>query len=119
NTIPSAQARTLSDSETTRAQQALGQARMLVSSATGILGVATGKSSDHSGEAAVILYTDESRTVSVPTTVDGMRTIVIPTTARAVAYGSAPQNPFETGAVSLPSSVLAQAVTVKNQVAAN
>ncbi|HME58870.1 MAG TPA: hypothetical protein VKF63_11080 [Terracidiphilus sp.] len=119
NTIPSAQARTLSDTETARAQQALWQARMLVSSATGILGVATGKSSDHPGEAAVILYTDESRTVNVPSTVDGVRTIVIPTTARAVAYGSAPQNPFETGAVSLPSSVLAQAVTVKNQVAAN
>jgi hypothetical protein len=119
NTIPSAQARTLSDAETTRAQQALGQARMLVSSATGILGVATGKSSDHPGEAAVILYADENRTVSVPSTVDGVRTIVIPTTARAVAYGSVSQNPFEAGAVSLSSSVLAQAVTLKNQVAAN
>ncbi|HEY1210528.1 MAG TPA: hypothetical protein VGE85_14260 [Terracidiphilus sp.] len=119
NTIPSAQARTLIDSEITRAQQAIGQARILVSSATGILGVATGKSSDHPGEAAVIFYTDESRTVSVPTTVDGVRTIVIPATARAVANGSAPQNPFEAGAVSLSSSVLAQAVTVKNQVAAN
>jgi hypothetical protein len=119
NTIPSAQVRSLSDTEITRAQQALGQARMLVGSATGILGVSTGKSSDHPGEAAVILYTDESRTISVPSTVDGVRTVAIPTTARAVAYGSAPQTPFEAGAVSLPSSALAQAVTVKNHLAAN
>jgi hypothetical protein len=119
NTIPSAQARALSDAETARAQQALGQARMLVNSAAGILGVSTGKSSDHTGEAAVILYTDESRTVNMPSTVDGVRTIAIPTTARAVAYGSAPQIPFEPGVVSLPSSALAQATAVKNQVAAN
>jgi hypothetical protein len=117
NTIPSAQGRALSDTETARAQQALGQARMLVNSAVGILGVATGKSSDHSGEAAIILYTDESRTVNAPSTVDGVRTVAIPTTARAVAYGSAPRTPFEAGAVSLPSSALAQATSVKNQVA--
>jgi hypothetical protein len=119
NTIPSAQGRALSDAETARAQQALGPARMLVNSAAGILGVATGKSSDHPGEAAVILYTDESRTVSVPSTVDGVRTIAIPTTARAVAYGSAPKTPFDIGAVSLPSPALAQATTIKNQTAAN
>jgi hypothetical protein len=92
---------------------------MLVNSAAGILGVATGKSTDHPGEAAVILYTDESRTVTVPSTVDGVRTVMIPTTARAVAYGSAPRTPFEAGAVSLPSPALAQAASVKNQAAAN
>jgi hypothetical protein len=119
NTIPSAQSRALSDVESARAQQALGQARMLVNSAAGILGVATGKSSDHPGEAAVILYTDQSRTVSAPSTVDGVRTVVIPTTAFAVAFGSAPQIPYEAGAVNLPSSTLAQAVAVKNQVAAS
>jgi hypothetical protein len=119
NSISSAQARALSDTESARAQQAIGQARMLVNSTAGILGVATGKSIDHPGEAAVILYTDESRTVNVPSTVDGVRTIAIPTTARAVAYGSAPQIPFESGAVNLPSSALAQAVAVKNQVAAS
>jgi len=119
NTVPSAQARALSDAESTRAQQALGQARMLVNSAAGILGVATGKSNDHPGEAAVILYIDESRTVSAPSTVDSVRTIVIPATARAVAFGSAPQTPFEAGAVNLPSSALAQAVAVKNQVASS
>jgi hypothetical protein len=36
-----------------------------------------------------------------------------------VAWGSAPQVPLETGAVSLSSSALAQAVAVKNQVAAS
>jgi hypothetical protein len=119
NSIPAALSRTLSDAETARAQQALGQARMLVNSAAGILGVATGKSIDHPGEAAVILYTDEKMTVSVPAAVDGVRTVAIPTTARAVTYGATPQTPFESGAVSLPSSALAQAVAVKNQEAAN
>jgi hypothetical protein len=117
STIPAAQARALSDAENARAQQTLAQARMIVNSAAGILGVATGKSSDHPGEAAVILYTDESRTVSVPATVDGMRTIAIPTTARAVTYGSAPQTPFESGVPSLTAAALAQAVAVKNQAA--
>jgi hypothetical protein len=117
NTISSAQARALSDTESARSQQALGQARMLVNSAAGILGVATGKSSDHPGEAAVFLYTEESRTVSTPSMVDGVRTVVIPATALAVAFGSAPQTPFEAGAVNLPSPALTQAVAVKNQVA--
>jgi hypothetical protein len=119
NTIPSAQSLTLSDTEPARAKQALVQARMLVNSAAGILGVSIGKSSDHPGEAAIIFYADERGTVNVPSTVNGARTVVIPTTARAVAYGSAPQNPFEAGVVSLPSSVLVQAVAVKNQVAAD
>jgi hypothetical protein len=118
NTISAAQGRTLKDAETARAQQALVQARMLVNSSTGILGVGTGKSSDHPGEAAVILYTDESRTVNVPATVDGVRTLAIPTTAHAVTYGSAPQNPFEAGVPALPASALAQAAAIKNQVAA-
>jgi hypothetical protein len=118
-TIAQAQGRALSGEQSTRAQQALAQARLLVSSAAGILGVAIGKSSDHSGEAAVIVYTDESRTVNLPETVNGVRTLEIPTTARAVAYGTAPQTPFENGAVALPSVHLAQAIAIKNQNAAN
>jgi hypothetical protein len=118
-TISAAQGLALSAAENARAQQALAQARMLVSSATGIIGAATGKSSDHPGEAAVILYTDQTRTVNVPDTVDGVRTIVIPTTARAAAYGAAPQSPLEAGSVSLPSSTLVQAMTVKSQTAAS
>jgi hypothetical protein len=56
--------------------------------------------------------------VNVPATVDGVRTIAIPTNARALASASAPQTPIEAAAVSLPSSALAQADAVKNQVAA-
>ncbi len=93
NTVTAAQARALTDAEIARAQQALGQARMLVNPSAGILGVATGKSSDHPGEGAVILYVDENMTVTAPPTVDGVRTLVIPTNAHAVAFGSAPQTP--------------------------
>jgi hypothetical protein len=119
STFAAAESRTLNDAETVRAQQALGQARMLVSSATGILGVAVGKSIDHPGEAAVILYTDESRTVSVPATVSGVRTQVIPTTSWAVTFGTAPQTPFESNLPSLTAAVLAQARAIKNQTAAS
>jgi hypothetical protein len=121
STVAVAQARTLTDAETARAQQALGQARMLVNPAAGILGVATGKSSDHPGEGTVLIYVDESMTVNAPATVDGVRTVVIPTTAHAVAFGSAPQTPFEassvSGAPALPAAALSPAVAVKQQVA--
>ena len=117
-TLKSAQAHALTDVETVRSQQALGQARMLVNPATGILGVATGKSSDHPGEGAVILYVDESMSVNAPATVDGVRTIVIPTTARAVAFGSAPQTAFEANTVPpLAGTVVSQAVVTKQQMA--
>jgi hypothetical protein len=119
NTISTAQGRALSDTETARAQQALAQARMLVNPSAGILGVGIGKSSDHPGEAGVIFYTDENRTVSVPATVDGVRTLAIPTTAHAVAYGSAPPTPLEAGIPSLTAATLAQAMAVKNQAAAS
>jgi hypothetical protein len=72
-TIPAAQALPLNDSEYARGQQALAQARMLINSSAGILGVASGKSSDHPGEAAVIVYTDEKMSVNLPPTLDGVR----------------------------------------------
>jgi hypothetical protein len=120
NTISAAQARTLTDAEATRTQQALAQARMMVNPSAGILGVAAGKSSDHPGEGAVLVYVDENMTVTVPATVDGARTVVIPTTARAVAAGAAPQTPFESNSAansSLSASVLGAAVAIKHQVA--
>jgi hypothetical protein len=117
-TVKSAQTRTLSDVETAQAQNALGQARMLVNPAIGILGVATGKSSDYPGRGAVILYVDESMNVSAPQTVNGVRTIVIPTTASAVALGSVPQTAFEANAVQgIAGTVLSQAVATKQQMA--
>ena len=119
NTIAVAQARTLSDAETVRSQLALAQARTLVNPAAGILGVATGKSTDHPGEAAVILYVDEamavSTPVSTPATIDGVRTLVIPTNARAVAVGSAPQTPLESAPAPLAATVLNAAVAQKQQ----
>jgi hypothetical protein len=118
STVKSAQARALAEAQTLRAQNALGQARMLVSPSAGILGVATGKSSDHAGEGAVILYVDESMNVSAPATVNGVRTIVIPTTARAVAMGSAPQTAFEGNAVpALAGALLGQGLAAKQQIA--
>jgi hypothetical protein len=76
-----------------------------------------GKSSDHPGEGAVILYVDQNTTVTAPATVDGVRTLVIPTTGHAVAFGSAPRTPFETGVPALSAGVLGQAVAVKHQLA--
>ena len=117
-TATAAQGATLSGTQLELAQQALGQARMLINPTMGILGVATGKSSDHAGEAAVIFYVDESMNVSVPQTVSGVRTEVIPTTAQAVAAGTAPQAAVKSGALApLASAVFNQAVAAKEQVA--
>jgi hypothetical protein len=119
NTVAAAQTRTLSDAEITRTQQALAQARILVNPSAGILGVATGKSNDHPGEGAVIVYVDENIAPNVPAMVDGLRTLVIPTNARAVAFGSAPQTPIESSVASLPATVMKAAVAIKQQVAHN
>jgi hypothetical protein len=119
NTIPAAESRTLADAEIARGQQALGQARMLVYPSGGILGVATGKSLDRPGEAAILIYTDENMAPSVPATVAGVRTLVIPTTARAVALGAAPQSAFESskGAPTLSAAAFNAAVALKQRLA--
>jgi hypothetical protein len=118
STVTAAQGRTLTIAETRRGQQALGEARMLVNPSAGILGVATGKSSDAPGRAAIIVYTDETKSVSVPAMVGGVRTLVIPTSARAVAYGSAPLTPQAAAmAPSLQAAVLNAAVSTKKQIA--
>lgn len=119
-TATAAQKVTLAGAETTRAQQAMSTARMLVNPSAGVLGVAAGKSSDHAGEGAVIVYVDENVNVSVPATIDGVRTMVIPTSARAVAFGSAPLTPLESNTVpALTNTVLSQAVATKEQLAQN
>ena len=121
STISVAQSFPLSGTENARAQQAMAQARTLINSATGILGVAPGKSSDHAGEAAIVLYVDETMPVSAPQSVNGVRTVVVPTNARAVAAGSAPLNPLDsnvaTSVPTLPSAALTQAITLKQQLA--
>jgi hypothetical protein len=117
-TATAAQASTLTDAQSALAQQALTQARMLVNPSAGILGVATGKSSDHAGEATVILYVDENVNVSAPQIVNGVRTEVIPTTAQAVAAGAVPQAAVQSNALPpLSSTVLNQAIAAKEQVA--
>jgi hypothetical protein len=113
-TVTAAQARQLSAAEQARADQALGAGRALVSPSTGILGVATGKSSDHAGEAALLVYVDQGMNPAVPQTVNGVRTIVIPTTAQAVNAGTAPHTP---ASMAMPANVLNQAVSVKQQLA--
>jgi hypothetical protein len=119
NSVSAAQARTLTDLETARVQQALAQARMLINSSAGILGVGTGKSSDHPGEGALLIYVDESMSVNAPEIVDGVRTVVVPTTAHAVAFGSAPQTATEANftALMLTSATLSPAITAKQRVA--
>ena len=118
STVAAAQAHPLAAAESARAAQAVTQARMLVNPSAGILGVDPGKSSDHPGEAAVIVYVNEGMSVSVPATVAGVRTLVIPTTAHALAFGAAPQTLAQSAfSGGVPAPVLNAAVAVKQQVA--
>ena len=55
-TLAQAQARPLTSAEAARGNRALALARQLVDPKSGILGVAAGSSSDHPGEAAVVVY---------------------------------------------------------------
>lgn len=113
-----AQARALSNSEMNRTEEAMSAARMLVNPAQGILGVAMGKSSDHAGEGAVIVYVSRGSGATVPATISGVRTVVIPASSEAVANGSAPATALEANQpAALPGSVLNSAVRVKQQIA--
>jgi hypothetical protein len=117
STASSAQSRSLSNSEMNRTEQAMGAARMMVSSSQGILGVAMGKSSDHAGEGAVIVYVSRGANVIVPATIDGVRTVVIPASSEAVANGSAPATALEANQpFALSGTALNAAVGVKQQI---
>ena len=116
STVAAAQASVLSDAEAARVQPAVTAARLLVNPSSGILGVAVGKSSDHPGEAAVIVYVNETMRVIVPETVEGVRTEVIPTSLRAVSFGSAPLANSLASSPSLSAAQIAQAVNIKRQV---
>jgi hypothetical protein len=115
--VAQAQVKPLAAKETTRGKRALAQARLLVDPKTGILGVATGSSSDHSGEAAILVYVDEATSTNAPATIGGVRTVVIPTNARAVAQGTAPKTPFEAGAATLSQPALSTGIGAKQLVA--
>jgi len=120
SSVSSAQTRALSNSEMIRTEQAMSAARMLVNPSQGILGVAMGKSSDHAGEGAVLVYTARGANVTVPATIDGVRTVVIQASSEAVANGSAPVTALEGNQpAALPSAVLNAAVSVKQQIARN
>ncbi len=114
-TVTAAQGRTLTADQVAHADSALSAARALVNPSAGILGVGTGKSSDRSGEGAVLVYVDQAMNATVPQTVSGVRTVVIPTTAQAVNAGTAPRTPAP---APLPAAVLNQAVSAKQQIAA-
>ncbi len=116
-TVQSAQAVSLSDEQIERGQKALASARLLINPANGILGVSMGKSSDHSGEAAVIVYVDETGNANVPAAVDGVRTVVIPSNAHSVAFGTAPLVNAMGSAPALEAATLNQALALKKQVA--
>lgn len=118
STATAAQASTLTGAQSALAQDALTQARMLINPSSGILGAAAGKSSDHAGEAAVILYVNQNMNVTAPQVVDGVRTEVIPTTMQAVAAGTAPEYPAQSSVLlPLASAAIGQAVAIKQQLA--
>ena len=117
STVSSAQAAALSDNQIQRGQEALSAARLLVNPAAGILGVSMGKSTDHPGQAAVVVYVNENGTATVPATVDGVRTMVIPASPQAVAMGTAPLANAAAAAPPLSGTAMSQALTIKRQVA--
>ena len=89
----------------------------IVDASRGILGVAAGKSLDQPGQAAVLVYVDESRAggVAVPQTLGGLPTRVIPTTASAVASGTAPTSASIAPGIHLPAATLDAAEAVQKQ----
>lgn len=117
NTVSAAQAVPLGDAEIARAQLASTSARSMVNPANGILGVVMGKSSDHPGEAAIIVYTDADKNPAVPDTIADVRTLVIPTDARSVLLGSAPTANSIAGEPQLSADVLNAALAAKRQAA--
>jgi hypothetical protein len=116
-TAAQAQARPLAGAETARGNHALALARLMVDPKSGILGVAAGSSSDHPGEAAVLVYVDEAMSLNAPSTIDGVRTVVIPTNARAVAQGTTPKTPLEPGAATLSQAAIGAGLSAKQQIA--
>jgi len=116
-TVRTAQALGLSEGEITRGQQALFAARTLVNPAGGILGVAMGKSTDHAGEAAVLVYVSDRAKPVLPALIEGVRTVVISATSEEVALGTAALDNGTAAELPLAPEVLNRAIHVKQQVA--
>ncbi len=119
-TVAAAQARTLSGPQIAQTETALDAARQIVNPRQGVLGVASGKSSDEPGTPAVVVYVSPGAAAQVPATVGGVRTVVVPATASAVATGSAPMANFEAGAIpSVSAATLNHAIAIKEGTAAS
>jgi len=122
-TVAAAQARSLSEMQMAMARQAVVEARTFVNPLGGILGVATGKSNDHPGEAAILFYTDQAMNPVLPATIGGVRTMAIPTSARGFAAGLTPLSAAlaGSGGQSIPGAISATAlnaaIAVKRQFA--
>ena len=114
-TTTAAQSTRLPDAQITRAEDALYAARSLVNPGAGILGVAMGKSTDHPGEAAIVVYVAEDASPSVPATIDGVRTVVVASTAQAVAFGTAPLSNALSGTMGINGNALSRAMLVKQR----
>jgi hypothetical protein len=85
---------------------------------SGVLGIATGKSQDSPGEAAVIVYVDRSKpAITIPKVVNGVRTLVIPTDAVSMSAGLAPTTLPQVDGIHLPADVLRAAAAVQQQIA--
>ncbi len=93
------------------------QGAAIVDASRGILGVAAGKSLDHPGQAALLVYIDQNRTgsVQVPQSIAGLPTRVIPTTASAVASGAAPTSSYVAPGIHLSAATLDAARAVQKQ----
>lgn len=115
STIAASQARSLSDREIARVQQALAIARQWVNPAMGVLGVAMGKSNDRPGEAAVLVYTDTNSRLAIPQLAAGVRTVIIPAAPRAVALGAAPMFVPMEGAPAVDAVAINRALIVKRE----
>ena len=115
--VERAQAAALPDAEIERGQEALSTARSLVNPASGILGVAMGKSSDNPGEAAVLVYVGDGSHAGIPATIEGVRTVVIQTTPESVAMGTASLDNGGASGFALAGPVLGRAIRAKHQLA--
>ena len=117
STVETAQALPLSGAELQRAQEAVVEAQVLVNPAAGILSVAAGRSNDRSGEAAVVVFVDESVGTKVPSSIGGVRTVAM--SGNGNALGSAVNSLASpvTASTTMPTTLNA-AIAVKRQYAA-
>jgi hypothetical protein len=111
---------TVSPSLLSHAQAVVSQkAASLVDAGKGILGVAVGRSLDHPGQPAVLVYLDTSRAgaPAVPQTIGGLRTRIVPTTASAFANGNVTPTAAAATGIHLSAATLEAAAAIQRQAA--